>query len=58
MLTKSQIFQLEAIKRVRKPMTPPSRYISTKKGKKGYSRRREKEILWEEVIEHLKTRND
>jgi len=37
-------------------MTPPSRYLSTKKGKKGYSRKREKEISWEEVIEHLKTR--
>ena len=50
---KLKISYYEIMKKVRKPMPRPSQIHSTKKGKKGYNRRIEKRIRWEEVIEHL-----
>lgn len=38
----------------RLPTPPPGKYHSTKKGKKGYDRKIEKDIVRKEVKEHKK----
>ena len=41
--------RFDALRRVRKPIPPPTRQHSTKKGDKGYNRGREKEMLRKEL---------